>query len=68
MLTDGVLECGNSPLEEPKKLYKVLTENVDISENMSNVFKEIHTQKGRDSATIIGWSYFNNNKAQRPSD
>jgi hypothetical protein len=67
LLTDGVLECGDRPFEDDKLLYKSLTESIDISENISNVLKEVHKQKGRDSATIIGWSYFNNHKSQRPS-
>jgi serine/threonine protein phosphatase PrpC len=67
LLTDGVLECGNRPFEDGEQLYKILTENIDISRNVSKVFKEVHKQKGRDSATIIGWSYFNNHKVSRPT-
>jgi serine/threonine protein phosphatase PrpC len=67
LITDGVLECGDRPFEDSRQLCKVLTESIEISQNMSNAFKEVHKQKGRDSATIIGWSYFNNHKAQRPT-
>lgn len=67
LLTDGVLECGNRQFEDTKLLYKVFTENIDVPQNISKVLKEVHKQKGRDSATIIGWSYFNKHKAQRPS-
>jgi serine/threonine protein phosphatase PrpC len=67
LLTDGILECGDRPFEDSKQLYELLTSDINISENMSKVFEEVHKQKGRDSATIIGWSYFNNHKAPRPT-
>lgn len=67
LLTDGVLECGDRPFEDAKLLCKILTEDTDISRNVLKVLKEVHKQKGRDSATIIGWSYFNNHKAPRPT-
>ena len=67
LITDGVLECGDRPFENANLLYKTLTEESDISENILKVFKEVHKQKGRDSATVIGWSYFNNYKAPRPT-
>lgn len=60
LLTDGVLECGDRPFENANYLCEMLTKDMDISKNIINVFKEVHKQKGRDSATIIGWSYFNN--------
>jgi len=67
LLTDGVLECGERPFENTKQLYEMLTAEVDIPKNMLKVLKEVHKQKGRDSATIIGWTYFNNYKAPRPT-
>ena len=67
LLTDGVLECGDRTFENPDRLYKILTEDIDISKNISKVFKEVHKQKGRDSATIIGWSYFNKYEAPKPT-
>ena len=67
LITDGVLECGDRPFENGNQLYKTLTKDDDISKNILKVLKEVHKQKGRDSATVIGWSYFNNYKAQRPS-
>lgn len=67
LLTDGVLECRDRAFENAKLLCKTLTYTSDISENISKVFKEVHKQKGRDSATIIGWSYFNNHNAPRPT-
>lgn len=67
LITDGVLECGDRHFENGNQLSEILTENLDISKNILKVFEEVHKQKGRDSATIIGWSYFNNYKAPRPT-
>lgn len=67
LLTDGVLECGDRIFENGKQLYKELTQDTNIVQAMAEIFKEVHRQKGRDSATIIGWSYFNIHSAPRPT-
>jgi len=67
LLTDGVLECGNRTFENGKQLCEMLTFDSSISQNISRVFNEVHKQKGRDSATIIGWSYLNNHDAPKPT-
>ena len=67
LLTDGVLECGDRGFENANYLCEILTKDIDISKNIINIFKEVHKQKGRDSATIIGWPYFNNYSAPTPT-
>ncbi len=72
LITDGVLECGHRPFEEYNYLYEVLTSNqqneqADIKENISNLLNQVHMEKGRDSATVIGWSCFNDQTSCRPS-
>jgi len=72
LLTDGVLECGKRPFENSQYLYETLTskeftKTSDIKENILKVLNVVHQEKGRDSATIVGWSCVNNNKALRPS-
>ncbi|MGG7164071.1 PP2C family serine/threonine-protein phosphatase [Clostridium ihumii] len=67
LITDGVLECGNRKFEDDRELCNMLVDNGDISGNISKVLNEVHKLKGRDSATMIGWSYFNNKKAPRPT-
>ncbi|MEG2290366.1 MAG: PP2C family serine/threonine-protein phosphatase [Clostridium sp.] len=67
LITDGVLECGDRPFENSNHLCKILTSDINMSENILKVFKEVERQKGRDSSTIVGWSYFNNYKAPKPT-
>jgi len=72
LLTDGVLECGDRPFENSVYLYETLTNRefskpTDIKENMLAVLNRVHEEKGRDSATIIGWYCINEDKALRPS-
>lgn len=45
----------------------MLTFDSDISKNISRVLNEVHNQEGRDSATTIGWSYFNNHNTPKPT-
>lgn len=67
MVTDGVLECGKRPFENSKYLYDILTKEETKQNNVLEVLRLVHLEKGRDSATIIGWSYFNNQIAPKPS-
>ncbi|MTI47877.1 MAG: protein phosphatase 2C domain-containing protein [Firmicutes bacterium] len=72
LITDGVLECGERPFENSKLIYDVLTKSedngkVNIKSNIFNLLNRVNEEKGRDSATTIGWAYYNKNKACRPS-
>lgn len=72
LITDGVLECGERPFENSKFLYDVLTnrrenEEVYIRKNIFDLLTRVHEERGWDSATIVGWSFFNSMKACRPS-
>ena len=67
MVTDGVLECGQRTFENSKHLYNILTKEETKQNNILEVLRIVHLEKGRDSATIIGWSYYNNQIAPRPS-
>ena len=72
LLTDGVLECGDRPFENSKLLYDVLTNldesgEVNIKNNIFDLLTRVDKEMGWDSATTIGWSYYNNKEACWPS-
>ena len=66
MITDGILECGSRPFEHPEMLYEHLAKKdaagrVGIQSNVLQVLKRVDQEKGRDSATLINWSFDNKN-------
>ncbi len=59
LTTDGLLECGNRPFEDPRYLYYAFTygTDADLAYNVLNALNTVHAERGKDSATIIAWSY-----------
>jgi hypothetical protein len=71
MLTDGVLECGTHPFENPARLAQFLapiSPETDFGHSVSSVLEQVMIENGRDSATIIAWRCNNSgNFATQPS-
>ncbi|GCE47872.1 serine/threonine protein phosphatase PrpC [Thermosporothrix hazakensis] len=64
LVTDGLLEYGSRPYDNPFRLYQAFTDRQEVREtNLSalvqHALKRVHKEKGRDSATIIVWDYYN---------
>lgn len=59
LTTDGLLECGNRPFEDPRYLYYGFTYGTDsdLADNVLNALGTVHGERGKDSATVIAWSY-----------
>ena len=61
MVTDGLLECGRRPFEDPAQLYKALTKGSNLATNVESALQKVHQERGKDSATVIAWSPYNAN-------
>jgi hypothetical protein len=59
LTTDGLLECGSRPFEDPRYLYYAFTygTDADLADNVLNALGTVHGERGKDSATVIAWSY-----------
>jgi hypothetical protein len=68
MTTDGLLECGNRLFENPLKLYEVFCNGLSTGDCMTTALDHVHQELGRDSATVVAWSFDNGRKAALPSD
>ncbi|WP_339223006.1 protein phosphatase 2C domain-containing protein [Paenibacillus sp. FSL H8-0332] len=68
MTTDGLLEVGARVMEDPRRLYEAFTGREDLEECVDKVLAGVHEQLGRDSATVVAWSYYNSREAAMPSD
>ncbi len=66
LITDGLLEFGERPYEDYSKLYSQLYTQ-DVNYGVSNVLNRVLKEKGKDSATIIGWKVSNDCKDTNPS-
>jgi len=60
MATDGLLECGRRPFEDPAQLYKAFSKSSNLAANVEAALKKVHQERGKDSATVITWSPFGN--------
>lgn len=60
MVTDGLLECGRRPFEDPAQFYKAFTKGSNLAANVESTLKKVHQERGKDSATVIAWSPFGN--------
>jgi serine/threonine protein phosphatase PrpC len=72
LLTDGVLEFGDRPFEEPARLYEAFASSGDPGseaqqEIVRSILERVHLARGRDSATIIHWTCRNNNRVAAPT-
>jgi hypothetical protein len=62
MVTDGLLECGDRPFEDSRYLYdrvagKPVNHDHSQEGRIGQLLERVHSEKGRDSATVIYWSY-----------
>jgi hypothetical protein len=62
MVTDGLLECGSRPFEDARALYDLGKWNGEEDgfagqERVEKALARVHEEQGRDSATVIQWSY-----------
>lgn len=62
MVTDGLLEFGNRPYENPMYLYRAFLPAFDGQREtlllaVENALLDVHRGAGRDSATIIAWNF-----------
>ncbi|QUL56246.1 protein phosphatase 2C domain-containing protein [Paenibacillus tritici] len=68
LTTDGLLEVGARVMEDPRRLYLAFTGEEDLEKCVDKVLAGVHEQLGRDSATVVAWSYYNSREAAMPSD
>ena len=72
MMTDGLIECGTRPFEDPKQVYDIFMQAQEekdalLQERVLSVLQRVHREQGRDSATVITWDYENTENAALPS-
>ncbi len=72
MITDGLIEYGSRPFEDPQKVYDVFMQDQEgkdimLQERTLAVLQHVHQEQGRDSATLIAWDYENKTHAAMPS-
>jgi serine/threonine protein phosphatase PrpC len=68
MLTDGLLEFGDHPFENPQALTSVVLQGETQPEQaVQELLEKVHQAQGRDSATILHWAYDNTEPVAYPS-
>ncbi len=67
-VTDGVLEFGNRPYENPKVLCESAFGSADILDGVRQILDTVKSENGADSATIIAWSLMWDKPGQWSSD
>lgn len=68
MLTDGLLEFGDRPFENPEVLDEVVSRRASSTEGaVEELLEAVLEGKGRDSATVICWSYTHTGPVAYPS-
>lgn len=55
MTTDGLLEYGARPFENPSYLYQSFRSQHDLEAVVAEALQQVHAEDGSDSATIIAW-------------
>ena len=59
MLTDGLLECGRRPFEDPRALYAlfapVAAPAASLEDHAQLALRRVVEERGRDSATLLAW-------------
>lgn len=59
MATDGLLECGAKPFEDPRRLYELFDPEdggANAPGRVAAALARVQAEQGRDSATLIAWS------------
>ena len=71
LATDGLLECGARPFEEPRALYRAFfappDAAPDLAARVTALLGRVHQERGRDSATVIAWACENPHAAAMSS-
>jgi serine/threonine protein phosphatase PrpC len=71
LATDGLLECGTRPFEEPRTLYRTFFAQPgaipDLAARVAALLGRVHRERGRDSATVIAWVCENPHAVAMPS-
>lgn len=57
LTTDGLLEFGDRPFENPVFLYQAFRLGTQLEQNVMEALQQVHNGQGQDSATIIAWDY-----------
>ncbi len=68
LMTDGVVDTPDQYFQNPEHVYDALRNTPDLTQPIESILQHIHTQLGKDSATILCWQYINHEAAQMPSD
>lgn len=67
LVTDGLLEFGTRPFDNPQRLYALFAEHADAQACVAQALALVHAEGGRDSATMIHWRYDNPVPGVRPT-
>lgn len=59
MVTDGLLEVGDRPFEDPARVSRELLSPAGVSGSISSILAEVHRLGGTDSATVVAWQVDN---------
>jgi serine/threonine protein phosphatase PrpC len=59
LVTDGLLEVGDRPFEDPARVSREFLSSADVSGAISTMLAEVHRLGGTDSATVIAWQVDN---------
>lgn len=68
LITDGVVDTPDGYFQNPQHVYNALVNDNELTFNMKEMLQHIHTQRGKDSATVLCWQYINYENAHIPSD
>jgi hypothetical protein len=70
LTTDGLLECGTRPFEDPCELAGLFMLGGAVStleQAVRAALARVHAERGRDSATVVAWTVDNPVAATQPS-
>jgi hypothetical protein len=67
MVTDGLLEVGDRPFEDPARISRELLSPAGVSGGVSSMLAEMHRLGGIDSATVVAWQVENTKQGLMPS-
>jgi serine/threonine protein phosphatase PrpC len=55
LVTDGLLEFGERPYVDARRLYEDLAEGGELAAQTGRLLQAVHDARGTDSATIVAW-------------
>lgn len=68
LTTDGLLDFGERPFDNPALLYEWFTNEHELGERVQMALLEAHNARGRDSATLIAWEALSGPDPSMPSN